>query len=96
MDSNIVGTPSVISGVSGLKKRRKNAKGGADEGSITGSGIVSGKGRSLNGAAVGSALNDPGQDEDGEEDDEQGENGALVEGGKMDEAAKQQHKKNME
>jgi hypothetical protein len=89
-----------MSGVSVLKKRRKGTKGG-DEGSVTGSGIASagGKGRgdrSVNGTAVGSALNDAGVEEDGEEDDEQNETGALVEGGKMDEAAKQQHKKNME
>jgi hypothetical protein len=84
-----------MSGVSGLKKKRKNAKGG-DEGSVTGSAIT--KGRSVNGAAAGSTLNDAGADEDGEEEDDiNDENGgAIAEEGQMDEAAKQQHKKNME
>ncbi|KAE9977725.1 hypothetical protein EG328_001852 [Venturia inaequalis] len=99
VDSNIVGTPSMMSGASGLKKkRRKNAKGGGDdEGSITGSAIT--KGRSGMGtAAGGSIVNGADADEDGDdEDDADGENGgAVAEGGQMDEAAKQQHKKNME
>jgi hypothetical protein len=97
VDSNIVGTPSVMSGVSSLKKRRKNAKNaGGDEGSITGSAIT--KARSVNGAAGGSILNDAGADEDPEDDDDNADEngGAVAEGGQMDEAAKQQHKKNME
>lgn len=92
----------MMSGVSGLKKKkRKNAKGGGgcgeDEGSITGSAIT--KGRSAMGAtAGGSIVNGADADEDGEDDDDaDGENGgAVAEGGQMDEAAKQQHKKNME
>lgn len=52
----------------------------------------------MGGTAGGSIINDHGADEDGEDDDDaDGENGgAVAEGGQMDEAAKQQHKKNME
>lgn len=57
------------------------------------------KGRSGVGtAAGGSIVNGADVDEEGDEDDDnEGDNGgAVAEGGQMDEAAKQQHKKNME
>jgi len=96
VDSNIVATPSVVSGVSGLKKKRKSkaAKGG-DEGSAIGSGIASRKGGSAIGTAAGSTLNAAGAEDDVEEEEDINEAGALVEGGKMDEAAQLQEKQNL-
>jgi len=96
VDSSVaVGTPSVVSGAGGPRKRKSKGA-NIDDGSVTGSAIGSGKGRSVNGTATGSAINGAGAEDDAEDDDEFEEQRAMVEGGKMDEAAKKQEREHIQ
>jgi hypothetical protein len=93
VDSNTPQTPSVISGPGGRKRKGKKSK---DDTSVTGSASLVEKPKSANGTATGSALNGAGGDEDADgDDDEIDEVGAMVEGGKMSEAAQKQEREHL-
>jgi hypothetical protein len=63
---------------------------------MTGSASLSGRPKSANGTATGSIVNGAGGDEDADaEDDEIDEVGAMVEGGKMSEAAQKQEREHL-
>jgi hypothetical protein len=83
----------VISGPGGRKKKGKKFK---DDVSVTGSASLIDKPKSTNGTTSGSAVNGVGGDEDGDgDDDEIDEVGAMVEGGKMSEAAQKQEREHL-
>jgi hypothetical protein len=83
----------VISGPGGRKRKNKAAK---DDASASGTASLVGKPKSANGTATGSVVNGAGGDEDADEEyDEIDEVGAMVEGGKMSEAAQKQARQHL-
>ena len=107
VDSSVAQTPGAMSAVDGEgrkpRKRKRGSKAAGDVESVSGSVSGRGTGRdkgSVTGTAAGSLVNgqapelDP--DADGDEDDgDEAEESAMVEGGKMDEAAMRQQKENL-
>jgi hypothetical protein len=83
----------VISGPGGRKRKGKATK---DDASASGTTSLVGKAKSVNGTGTGSAVNGVGGDEDADEEyDEIDEVGAMVEGGKMSEAAQKQARQHL-